>query len=155
MPFVLASLIFAVSLSLLPYTEPPEDLPPDSSPRTHFDRLNHAKDGNWRDWTHPLRVHAEDEDEDDLRDPVGDGQGEKRALVDGCPKDSDVVRLIRDEHTDATGEMGRPIEVEMPITGLGLNIALVSLPRSHHLIFLYIPGLSSFSYLPSTLSARC
>jgi hypothetical protein len=76
MPFVLASLIFAVSLSLLPYTEPPEDLPPDSSPRTHLDRLSRAKEGNWRDWTHPLRVHAEDED--GPLDPVGDAEGRDR-----------------------------------------------------------------------------
>lgn len=127
MPFVLASLIFAVSLSLLPYTEPPEDLPPDSSPRTHLDRLSRAKEGNWRDWTHPLRVHAEDED--GSLDPLGDGEGRKGALVDGS-KEPGLVQLNPDEQTRPTGAMGSiEMETEMPVTGLGLNIALVSPPR--------------------------
>ncbi|RSH93158.1 hypothetical protein EHS25_007511 [Saitozyma podzolica] len=129
MPFVLASLIFAVSLSLLPYTEPPEDLPPDSSPRTHLDRLSRAKEGNWRDWTHPLRVHAEDED--GPLDPVGDAEGRKRALVDVCARNSESVRLNPDEQTGPTGAMGKSIEMEteMPTTCLGLNVAL---PPSAH-----------------------
>ncbi|GFZ49778.1 hypothetical protein JCM24511_07181 [Saitozyma sp. JCM 24511] len=127
MPFVLASLIFAVSLSLLPYTEPPEDLPPDSSPRTHLDRLSRAKEGNWRDWTHPLRVHAEHED--GSLDPLGDGEGRKGALVDGS-KESGLVQLNPDEQTGPTGAMGSiEMETEMPVTGLGLNIAL---PPSAH-----------------------
>jgi hypothetical protein len=64
MPLILASLVFAISLSLLPSTEPPEPLPCNgegengsgghgASSSAAGMRLKRAREGDWKDWTHP------------------------------------------------------------------------------------------------------